>query len=47
MREAARTAEVPARAMEVTGGAAVATSAVATTPVEPPRKRKQGFSTLR
>jgi hypothetical protein len=54
VREAARTAEVPARAAEVparaaeaTGGAAVATSAAATTPAEPPRKRKRGFSTLR
>jgi hypothetical protein len=40
MREAAR-------ATEVTGGAAVATSAVGTTPVEPPRKRQRVFSTLR
>jgi hypothetical protein len=40
MREAVRTAEV-------TGGAAVVTSAAVTTPVEPPRKRKRGFSTLR
>jgi hypothetical protein len=28
-------------------GAAVATSAAATTPVVPSRKRKRGFSTLR
>jgi hypothetical protein len=47
MREAACAAEVPMRAAEVTVGAAVATSATATTPVEPPRKRKWGFSTLR
>jgi hypothetical protein len=40
MSEAARTAEV-------TRGAVVATLAAATTPVEPPRKRKRGFSTLR
>jgi hypothetical protein len=54
MREAARTAgeptrtaEAPACAAEVTRGVAVATSVVATTPVEPPRNRKRGFSTLR
>jgi hypothetical protein len=47
MREAARAAEALAHAAKVTGSAAVATSAAATTPVEPPRKRKQGFSTLR
>jgi hypothetical protein len=54
MRETAHVAEVPARAAEVlvraaevTGGVAVATSAAATTLVEPPRKRKRGFSTLR
>jgi hypothetical protein len=47
MREAACAAKAPARAVEVTGGAAVATSAVATTLVEPSRKRKRGFSTLR
>jgi hypothetical protein len=35
MREAAR-------ATEVSGGAAVATSAADATPVEPPRKRKRG-----
>jgi hypothetical protein len=46
-REATRAEEAPARATEVTGGAAAATSAAATTPVEPPRKRKRGFSTLR
>jgi hypothetical protein len=39
-------AEVPARVVEATGGVAVATSAAATTPAEPPRKRKRGFSTL-
>jgi hypothetical protein len=47
VREAAHAVEVPARAAEAAGGAAVATSAAATAPVEPPRKRKQGFSTLR
>jgi hypothetical protein len=47
MREAMRAAEAPARAVEVTGGAVVATSAAATTPAEPARKRKRGFSTLR
>jgi hypothetical protein len=47
MREATRTAEAPTRTVEVTEGAAVATSAAATTPAEPPRKRKWGFSTLR
>jgi hypothetical protein len=47
MKEATRAAEAPARTVEVTRGAAVATSAVATTPAEPPRKRKRGFSTLR
>jgi hypothetical protein len=47
MREAACAAEAPTRAAEVTGGVALATSAVATTPIEPPRKRKRGFSTLR
>jgi hypothetical protein len=36
-----------ARVAEVTGGAGVATSVAATTPIEPPRKRKRGFSTLR
>jgi hypothetical protein len=43
----ARAAEAPVRAAEVTGGVAVATSAAATTPVEPLRKRKRGFSSLR
>jgi hypothetical protein len=42
-----RAAEAPARAAEMTGGVAVATSAATTTPAEPPRKRKRGFSTLR
>jgi hypothetical protein len=40
MREAARAAEA-------SGGAAVSTSAATTAPVEPSRKRKRGFSTLR
>jgi hypothetical protein len=39
--------EVPARGTEAAGGAAVATSAVATAPVETLRKRKRGFSTQR
>jgi hypothetical protein len=47
MREAARAAEAPARAAEVTGGVVVVMSAAATTSVEPQRKRKRGFSTLR
>jgi hypothetical protein len=54
MREVARfaevpacAAEVPAHVAEVTGDAAVATSTAVATPVEPPRKRKRGFSTLR
>jgi hypothetical protein len=41
-REATRTAEAPARTAEMARGAAAAT-----TSVEPPRKRKRGFSTLR
>jgi hypothetical protein len=44
---AARAAKVPARAAEAPGSATVATSAATTTPVEPSRKRKRGFSTLR
>jgi hypothetical protein len=40
MEEAVRAAEAP-------GSAAVATAAATTTPVEPTRKRKRGFSTLR
>jgi hypothetical protein len=40
----ARATEVPAHAAEVVGVATTATSAVF---VEPPRKRKRGFSTLR
>jgi hypothetical protein len=47
MREATRAAEAPACAVEATGGAVVATLAAATTPAEPPRKRKRGFSTQR
>jgi hypothetical protein len=47
MREAARAAEVPAREAEASGGAAVATPVAAAAPVEPSRKRKWGFSTLR
>jgi hypothetical protein len=40
-------AEVLVRAAEASGGATVATSAATTVPVEPLRKRKRGFSTLR
>jgi hypothetical protein len=47
MKEAAHAAEVPARVAEASGTAAVATAAATTTPVEPSRKRKWGFSTLR
>jgi hypothetical protein len=36
-----------AHAAKVSGSAVVATPAAATTPVEPLRKRKRGFSTLR
>jgi hypothetical protein len=36
----ARVAEVPARSAEASGSATVATSAVASAPVEPSRKRK-------
>jgi hypothetical protein len=47
VREVARIAEVPVHAAEAAGGVAVVMSAAATAPVEPPRKRKRGFSTLR
>jgi hypothetical protein len=47
MREVTRAADAPARVVEVTRGATVATSVAAATPAEPPRKRKRGFSTLR
>jgi hypothetical protein len=46
-RKVTRVAEAPARAVEATGGAAAATLAAAATGTQPPRKRKQGFSTLR
>jgi hypothetical protein len=46
-REATRTAEAPARAVETAGGAAAAAPAAATMSAEPPRKRKRGVSTLR
>jgi hypothetical protein len=46
-REATRAAEVPARAVEMAGGAAAATPVAATGSAEPPRKRKRGFSILR
>jgi hypothetical protein len=42
-----RVAEAPARAAEAPGGAAAATPAALAVPVEPSRKRKRGFSTLR
>jgi hypothetical protein len=45
--EAARAAEAPARVTEASGSAAVATPAATTAFVEPLRKRKRGFSTLR
>jgi hypothetical protein len=47
MEEAAHVAEVPAHAAEASGSATVATSVAATVPVEPSRKRKRVFSTLR
>jgi hypothetical protein len=43
----ARVAEMPARAAEASGSATVSMSTVASAPVEPSRKRKRGFSTLR
>jgi hypothetical protein len=43
----ARDAEAPARVAEASGSEAVATPATTTAPVEPSRKRKRGFSTLR
>jgi hypothetical protein len=45
--EAAHTAEVLAHAAEASGSTTVATSAVASAPVEPSRRSKRGFSTLR
>jgi hypothetical protein len=45
--EAARVAEVPTHVTEAFGSATVATPAAATPPVEPSKKRKWGFSTLR
>jgi hypothetical protein len=47
MREVTHAAETPAHGAGMTGGAAVATPAAAATFAEPPRKRKQGFSTPR
>jgi hypothetical protein len=47
VEEAARTAEVPACAVEASRSAAVATAAATAVPVEPSRKRRRGFSTLR
>jgi hypothetical protein len=44
---AARATEAPARAVEASGSAAAATIGVAATYVEPSRKRKHDFSTLR
>jgi hypothetical protein len=46
MREATCATEASARAVEVTRGAAAATSTAAITPVGPTRKRKRGFSNL-
>jgi hypothetical protein len=43
----ARATEAPARAEEASGSAEVAMAAAPTTPVEPSRKRKRGFPTLR
>jgi hypothetical protein len=45
--EAARATEVPAHVAEAFGSETVATPAAATAPVEPLKKRKWGFSTLR
>jgi hypothetical protein len=39
--------EETARAAEAFGSSVVATTAATTAPVEPSRKRKRGFSTLR
>jgi hypothetical protein len=47
MREATCAAEAPALAAGMTGGEVVATPAAATASIEPPRKRKRRFSTLR
>jgi hypothetical protein len=46
VEEAARAAEVPVRAAEASGSTAVATAVASTTPIEPSRKMKRGFSTL-
>jgi hypothetical protein len=46
-REATRAAEVPAHTVETSGDVATATPVAATTSVEPRRKRKRGFSTIR
>jgi hypothetical protein len=45
--EVAHAVEASARATEAYGSAAVATPTATTAPVEPSRKRKRGFSTLR
>jgi hypothetical protein len=42
-----RATEAPAHAAKAFGSTAVATAAATTAPVQPSRKRKQGFSTLR
>jgi hypothetical protein len=47
VEEEARAAEAPTRTMEASGSAAVVTVAATTAPIEPSRKRKWGFSTLR
>jgi hypothetical protein len=47
VEEAARAAEAPASTAEASGSVAVATTGATAAPVEPLRKRKRGFSTLR
>jgi hypothetical protein len=47
MERVGRVAEAPARVAEAYGSEAVAMPATTTAPVEPSRKRKRGFSTLR
>jgi hypothetical protein len=47
MEEAARAVEAPTRATEASGSVVVATPTATTASVEPSRKRKRGFSTLR
>jgi hypothetical protein len=48
MEEAVRTAEAPARASEASGSdAAAAATGVLAASVDPSKKRKRGFSSLR